>query len=134
MNKHFVLAAMVLVFCLLGVILAISPEHGPASARPLDSVPEPQWGIDIQVNPPPSRTPVVDRNYSLAVNPLSPNNVIAGYESPFSGEGIVSYAWSTNGGRTWGGNAIPGPWGGDLTPIQDAHVAFDANGIGYYSV
>lgn len=133
MNKRFALAISSLGFCLLGLVLALTPGHLTASSASPGSASEPQWGADIQVNPIASRTPVVDRNYSLAVNPVAPNHVIASYESPFSDQGAIEYASSTNGGQTWSGGSFPGPWGDNLTPLQDTHVAFDANGIGYYS-
>ncbi len=133
MNKHFTLAALTLAFCLLGVVLALSPSYLPASARPLDPIPEPQWGPDIQVNPTVSSTPAVYRNPSLAVNPANPNIVLAGSESSFSDQGPIAYHWSTDTGRTWSSGGFTGPWNGDLIPQGDVRVAFDANGVGYYS-
>ena len=40
--------------------------------------PEPQWGIDIQVNATSISTPSLKANFSLAVNPANPNDAIAG--------------------------------------------------------
>ncbi len=69
----------------------------------------------------------------MAVNPTDPNNVIAGYESPFSSNGVSAYSWSTDAGRTWSGGGFVGPWNGDMMPQGNSRVAFDASGVGYYS-
>src|SRR5207248_2307745 len=126
-------AALVLASCLSSVVLILTSDYPRASARPLDAFPEPQWGPDIQVNPTVSSTPSAYRNFSLAVNPINPNNVIASAESAYSDQGLIAYRWSTDAGRNWGGGWFPGPWGDDQRPGRDTRVAFDANGIGYYS-
>src|SRR5689334_3695135 len=133
MNKRFALSILVLVLCSLGAVLAMSPHRLEASApQPISSIPEPRWGTDIQVNASPSTTPAIYRNYSVAINPTNPNNLIAAYESPFIAQGFLSYAWSSDAARSWGNGTFPGPWGEDIIPLQDPHVAFDAGGTGYY--
>ena len=110
-----------------------SPEVG---AVRLPSVPEPQFGVDIRVNPQPQATVVVTlaKNGSFAINPDNTNNIVASYDNFVSNALNSGYASSSDAGRTWIGGAFDGPWGVDqMYPIGSTDVDFDGRGVGYYS-
>ncbi len=81
-----------------------------APARP--QIPPPVWGRDSQVNPPPP-LPAAERNIALAINPLDPQIVIAGYDSLEQNFLRSGYGASSDGGATWTADRFLGPWGSD---------------------
>jgi hypothetical protein len=116
------------------LILAIGQSHASAGAVVPAQVP--QWGPDIQVNPTPTGTPYhpVQRDYSLSINPVDPNTVIAGWNSLQGDPALDAYGWSTDQGLTWSGGRFAGPWNpGKMIPIGTVTAAFDANGTAYYA-
>src|SRR6188474_1232664 len=132
MSKRFVAAVFFALLCSLAVALIISAGRTSAGAHALAPGSEPQFGIDIQANPTVSSTPATFRNHSLAINPANPNQVISAFESAFSAAGVIASGWSNDGGSTWNTTHFHGPWSGDVEPLLDPHVAFDANGVAYY--
>src|SRR2546430_2553520 len=136
MYKSFITVGFALASCVLGLILILSGAHLTAHARllsltpdPRSPIPDPQWGPDIRINPDLGSEPSAQRNYSIAINPTNPNNIIASYDSQGVHNSRSAYAWSTDAGRTWASGFFDGPWGSDaLTPLGNAHVAFDHNG------
>ena len=138
MIKRLISAALLIATCVIGAWLMLSQPEGmptPVSAVALDTPPEPQWGVDVQVNPPVTSSLPTQKNFSFAVNPTNPDNVIAGYDNTASSNSLSGYSWSTDGGHTWQGGRFEGPWQGTepMTPLGDANVAFDARGVGYYT-
>ncbi len=109
---------------------AIAGGHAGAT-RP--QIPLPVWSRDVQVNAPPA-LPAAERNIALAINPLNPQFVIAGYDSVEQNFLRSGYGASTDGGATWTAGRFEGPWGTDqLTPVGGVSVAFDGAGTSYYA-
>src|SRR5690349_13467574 len=102
MNKHILYCIFFSLACLLVAAVFLSGSYGPAQASSLrrSSSGEPVWGPDIQVNPTAEATPSVQRNYSMAINPPSPNLILAAYDSLGFHNSQNSYAWGTDAGRT----------------------------------
>jgi hypothetical protein len=73
---------------------------------------------------------------TIAVNPTNQNNLIAGANDSRIGYNHCSYAWSFDGGKTWG-DQIPPFWqfdlldGGAATVCSDPTATFDADGNAY---
>src|SRR4029079_16589373 len=103
MLRRLFLTAIALAACLMAAVVLLSADLAPARPAKAGALGEPQWGPDIQVNPRVTITPSAQKNFSLAINPIDPNMVIAGYNSSNPSGGLSAYAWSTNAGRTWGG-------------------------------
>src|SRR4051794_16572074 len=80
------------------VSLLLAAGQSQARTVPQAPAPVPQWGVDIQVNPTPTGTPYhpLQMNFSLAVNPVNPNNVIAAWDSWQLDPGPDAYGWSTD--------------------------------------
>ncbi len=117
-----------------------SDTHRPASSllEPFSPLDQPVWGPDVRVNSRPSPSPTsqlaIVRNYSLAVNPTNPDNVIASYDNQEFSIYNSGYSYSTDGGRSWSSGIFTGPWGDQaMGPIGFTDVGFDAQGIGYYT-
>jgi hypothetical protein len=76
---------------------------------------------------------------SIAVNPLNPNNVVAGYQMgrvDGGGDASNGYATTFDGGRTWKYGTIPGLTvknGGPYDRASDAVVTFGPANVVYYS-
>jgi hypothetical protein len=73
---------------------------------------------------------------AIAINPTSPNNVIAGQNDSRIGFNHCGYDWSFNGGRSWGDQVPPfyqfTLGDGHLADAcSDPTVTFDANGNAY---
>jgi hypothetical protein len=72
----------------------------------------------------------------IAVNPKNSNNLIAGQNDSRIGYNHCGYAWSFDGGKTWG-DQIPPFWqfvladGHTADACSDPTVTFDANGNAY---
>jgi hypothetical protein len=72
----------------------------------------------------------------IAVNPTNPNNLIAGQNDSRIGYNHCGYAWSFDGGKTWG-DQIPPFWsyvlpdGHTADACSDPTATFDADGNAY---
>jgi hypothetical protein len=72
----------------------------------------------------------------IAINPTNTNNLIAGYNDSRIGFNHCGYAWSFDGGQTWG-DQVPPFWGFTLADghtadaCSDPTVTFDASGNAY---
>ena len=72
----------------------------------------------------------------IAVNPTNPNNLIAGQNDSRIGFNHCGYAWSFDGGKTWG-DQIPPFWayvlpdGHTADACSDPTATFDAEGNAY---
>ncbi len=76
--------------------------------------------------------PERQRETSIAVNPLNPDNIVIGFNDFSMGECRPAYTYSTDGGETWTyGGALPQ---GTLAaaPFCDPWLAFDGAGYLYY--
>jgi hypothetical protein len=132
MNLYRLSTPFALALCLLaaGLALASGGPSANAGSRPSGAT-QPQWGTDVQVNPTPTRLYTVQRNFSLAVNPTNPLNVVSAYDGQTGINGLTSYAATTDGGQTWAGGHFSNLWDGDLTPYGYNNVAFDNSGTAY---
>src|SRR5438477_6402420 len=120
---------------LLGAVFLLSDTYSPTKASPVYTAQslEPVWGPDIQVNPTVISTPAAQRNYSMAINPTNPNNILASYDGLGTHSTLSSYARSRDAGRTWTNDYFEGPWGSQgLSPLGGGNVAFDSRGTAYY--
>src|SRR5436190_6888390 len=134
MTRHLLLASLVLLSCLLGAVIALTSYQPLANAHSSSVAVPPQWGTDIQVNPSPAVTPAAQRNFSIAIHPTNPNNLIAAYDSTGVHNTQNGYAWSTDAGQTWTNNNFWGPWGQqNLDPLGNGSMAFDSRGTAYYT-
>lgn len=134
MRKRFPIIAVALAFCSLGLVLSVPTLRATATTGFEDLVHNPQWGPDIRINPDEGEGPSAQRNYSVAINPTNPNNVLATFESQGIHSSRNGHAWSTDAGRTWASSFFTGTWGSDgLTPLGNTNVAFDNNGVAYYT-
>src|SRR5436305_1678418 len=140
-KRASLLPALLLGLCVL-LLAAVLPSvssraktHETHETHMPLSVDEPQWGPDIPVNAPLSDTYGIHKQFSLAIDPTNPDDVIAGYDSYREGPGESGYSWSTDAGRSWAGGRFTGPWYGteEMRPSGDTHVGFDARGVGYYT-
>lgn len=76
-----------------------------------------------------------DNEVDMATSPVDPRAVIAGWNEYEVDDGC-GYGWSTDGGRTWGRGilrAAPRPDGGIYSNAADPGVAFDSQGLAYFS-
>lgn len=135
LNRDYRRTAGAIILCLLSVFILTYTSGQTASAGSSMASHAPQWGVDIPVSSPDDTMRDVHRNVSLSINPTNPDNVIAAYERGHSFQGVTAYSWSTDAGRTWDQGSFDGPWYDTepLTPSGDAHVAFDANGVAYFT-
>jgi hypothetical protein len=117
------------------LVLALATAPVPGGARSAGPFVTPQWGADIQVNPPSTVTPNANRNFALAVNPTNPNHVVAGYDNIHPEVSSSGYSWSTDAGRTWAGGIHQGQWlsGTTSIPSGNTSVDFDAQGTVYFT-
>ncbi|HYU57833.1 MAG TPA: sialidase family protein [Actinomycetota bacterium] len=78
---------------------------------------------------------------AIAVSPTDPNNLIAGQNDYRRGDGVCGFAYSYDGGQTWGDGLLPISFvaPGFTAPRHywdaggDPAVAFDADGNAYYA-
>src|SRR4051794_22370456 len=134
MRNRSLRAFTVGVLSLLAVALFFMGGRTPAVAALPHTSGEPQWGTDIQVSPDFQITPEAQRNFSMAINPTNPDNIIASYNSQVLHNYLSGYASSTDSGRTWTGGRFTGPWKPDnMTPFGFTSVAYDAQGTGFYA-
>lgn len=134
MSKQPLLIVLSLASAFIAIAFLLYARQPVAKADQLLASAAPSWGADVQVNPNPSATPAVQINPILAVDPLNPNLVLAGYDSDEASGTGTGYASSTDGGRSWVGGRFTGPWGAqNLIPDGNVNVAFDGQGVGYYS-
>jgi len=117
---------------LLGLII-ILPARSPARATTAPrTVAVPQWTGDIPIDPPAVITPDIQFDSALAIDPLNPNLVIAGFNSQHPALTNSGYGWSTDAGRTWSTGQFTEPWVPNSVPNGNVSVAFDRQGTGYY--
>jgi hypothetical protein len=139
MKEPSFLLISTLLGCVMAVILLLVAGQSQASAGIQPQSPttgDPHWGLDIQVNPTPTGSPYqpMQLNFSMAVNPTNPNSVIAGWDSYQSAPSSVAYGSSSDQGLTWSGGRFDGPWNpGNMIPVGNVSVGFDAHGTGYYA-
>ena len=135
MKKRFSLPLIVVAALLLIGLIVLAADETSASARPLSSIPDPQWGTDVRVNPTSTSFLTAQRNFTLAVNPASQNVILSAHDDNEEGQRYSASARSTDAGLTWTMRRFLGPWGGslDLTPLGDTQIVFDAAGNAYYS-
>ena len=127
---------LITAFSFAAIILLAASSSPKAGAFHIPGVPEPQFGLDIRVNPRAQSTVLVTlaKNGSFAINPANTNHVIAGYDNNVANILNSGYAASSDAGRTWLAGAFDDPWGADqLSPVGNADVEFDGHGVGYYS-
>ncbi|MDQ6740547.1 MAG: exo-alpha-sialidase, partial [Actinomycetota bacterium] len=116
---------------LLASILAVIIEQPISRAAPPASGVPPTWGTAIRVSPVFTTTPDAQVNYALAVNPVNPDRVLAGYDS-YGPNAITSgYALSSDAGRTWTGDRFYDTWISNTMPSGNTSVGFDRAGTGY---
>jgi hypothetical protein len=84
------------------------------------------------VNPPNSKTPDLNRNLSIAVDPTNSNNAMAAYVNFTSAGDRSFFSNSTDGGRTWTGTRLPLLGSDQMIPVHTGGVAYDAAGTAYY--
>ena len=110
-----------------------APGAAGSAAVP-DTSSEPIWGEDIIVNPTLTPAPYryVQRNFNLAMNPLDPTMILAGYDAQVENFIQSAYAVSRDSGLTWDGAIMTDLWGDGLQPIGDVSIAYDSDGTGYY--
>src|SRR4051794_12763947 len=137
MRKPSFLLIFTLPGCIVAIVILLVAGQSRASAgRQSPATGDPQWGADIQVNPTPTGSPYhpLQLNFSLAINPTNPNNVIAGWDSYQSAPSSVAYGSTTDQGLNWSGGRFDGPWNpGGMIPIGNVSVGFDAHGTGYFA-
>ncbi len=133
MTRHIPRLAVGSAAFLIGLVILLGSQQ-PASGTTLPP-PTPQWGHDVRVNPTSSLTPDLQKNFSLAVNPTDPNNIIASYDSLDTNNTNSAYSYSTDAGRTWTGALFYGSWlaTSRMIPFGNTSVAFDRQGIAYYA-
>ncbi len=114
----------------VGLLVFAGPAPATAGGAP---APPPQWGTDIRVDSIPSNVLAVAQNFSLAINPAYPDDVLAGFDTWNSAPSNSMYARSTDGGRTWQSDWLYGPWFGDGSPYGFTSVGADAQGTFYFT-
>src|SRR5690348_816718 len=115
-------------------LAALLGTQQPAASAPVPPG-TPAWGQDVRVNPTTSLTPDLQTNYSFAVNPTNPDNIVASYDSLDPNNSNSAYSVSTDGGRTWTGGAFYGSWSPTdrLIPFGNTGIGYDRQGVIYYT-
>ncbi len=110
LNSRLVTAGVAGILVLLAVLIAFIPQHkeGTVSTSP-PPVPEEvlEVGKNLCLTP---NVPESNNEPSIAVNPTDPDNIVAAgndYGTPL-GDAWVGYYTSTDGGKNWTRNLIPG--------------------------
>src|SRR5688500_12180637 len=132
MFKRLSLILLTPAILLLGVLILLVGQS-TAGAHQQASIPNPEWGPDIRVNPTTTAPLIAQRNSAMAVSPLNPNLTIASYDNNEKDIRYSGHATSTDAGLTWNAGRLSCGWGHGLQPLGDTQVAFDAWGTGYYT-
>ncbi|MEO8285580.1 MAG: S-layer homology domain-containing protein [Chloroflexota bacterium] len=134
MKRNPFLVALSLCLLLAAAASILSLKQPSAQAQPLSMPGSVTFGPDILVNPTSTIETVRQKNFSLAVNPTNPDNVVAAYDSSGTVFLETAYSASTDGGQTWAGAPFTATWGVDnYQSFGDARMVFDAHGTGYLS-
>ncbi len=114
-----------------GILCLLLPGTSRAAAPPADGLPV--WGPNTRIHPPGSPNVNIQRNFSIAIDPAHPDDVVAGYDSWNNYLTNSAYARSTDGGATWNTDWFYGPWLGDMQPNGNTSVVVDPQGTFYYA-
>src|SRR3954453_13988345 len=91
----------------------------------------PVFGTDVRIS---TNTPNLPHNETfVAADPLDPLHFITGSNEYASGRGM-GFWYTTDGGQTWGGGSLQGPYpgGANIQPQADATGDIDAEGNTYF--
>jgi photosystem II stability/assembly factor-like uncharacterized protein len=136
--KALMMVALLVLAVLAMIIVYRASMRGP---REDEIIKPPEVMVDVETNVPVADVPESNNEPHIAVNPVDPDNLVAGgndYGTPL-GDSWCGFYWSDDGGLNWTRGLIPGYPGGPssiLTGYEgagDAVLAFDSNGNAYYA-